>query len=242
MEPSPGGGPFRMIQNLDAELRGNLCLNRVGRLWVGTMGMGLYCYDTTRFEVFGTAQDLPSDRVRCVAEDKEGTVWVGTERGLVGYDGRTFWMLEGAENLLTDHRIHSLWVDGGNRLWVSTWGGRLYMHEQGALHFMIETECLGEISLTEDGASRIWFGFHGIFGFGRGFGYYEHGAVRRFVSEDEGGYPRQIGAMLADRAGRLWIGSSSPRHWEGLRCYDIAALVVESFSNSEGGQESRSSQ
>lgn len=97
------------------------------------------------------------------------------------------------------------------------------MHEQGALHSVIETDCLGGIRLTEDRAGRTWFGFHGIFG----FGYYEQGTVRRFLSGDEGIYPRQIGAMLADRGGRLWIGSSSPRHWEGLRCYDIAALVAD---------------
>ena len=45
-------GEFRLIRQLNAGLWGNLCLDQAGRLWIGSSGNGLYCYDATRFQVF----------------------------------------------------------------------------------------------------------------------------------------------------------------------------------------------
>lgn len=58
-------------------------------LWVGTNGGGLACLDAATGTLTTLRHDphrpdtLPSDAVLAVHEDADGTVWVGTERGLV---------------------------------------------------------------------------------------------------------------------------------------------------------------
>ncbi|RKY58501.1 MAG: hypothetical protein DRP95_05895, partial [Candidatus Latescibacterota bacterium] len=223
---------FQLVRDLDIELRGNMCLDRIGRLWVGTYGMGLYCYDAVRFEVFRETHGLPSNRVYCLAEDKDGTVWVGMDGGITGYDGENF---RRVEMLNKEHHILSLLVDGKGRLWMGTSGGKLYMNEEGKLHPVLETDYLSLTSIAGDSKGRIWFGFTNI----GGFGYCGDGIVRLFQSEAEEICPREIGALLVDRRGRLWVGSSHPGRWDGLRRYDISSLLSEegkfaSFTQADG--------
>ena len=52
-------GAFRMIRDLDAEVWGNLCLDRLGWLWVGTVGRGLYCYDLPGLRCLGRHRGFP---------------------------------------------------------------------------------------------------------------------------------------------------------------------------------------
>ncbi|GHT50464.1 hypothetical protein FACS189440_17930 [Bacteroidia bacterium] len=85
----------------------------------------------------------------CLAEDLNGTVWVGTDNGpitfssaaqvgrgechrVVGVDeyGTGFYLLEG-------QKVTSIAVDGGNRKWIGTWGGGVFLVDQS-----------GEISVT----------------------------------------------------------------------------------------------
>jgi ligand-binding sensor domain-containing protein len=117
-------GAFHRVREVGGAVQA-LCRDRGGRLWVGTYGDGLYSYDTRRFRRFTPAQGLPAARVLCLAETADGTLWVGTQRGLVGYDGRTFAApAYGAE--VSDHAIAALTVDPQDRLWVGTYVGGVY--------------------------------------------------------------------------------------------------------------------
>ena len=76
----------------------------------------------TRWESFGTAEGLPSDKVFCVAVDQD-RVWAGTDRGLACYEGGAWKTYTTAEGLAYDVVI-SLAVDPVTRdLWAGTMGG-----------------------------------------------------------------------------------------------------------------------
>ncbi len=49
-----------------------------GRLWIGTNDAGIARYENGRYTYFTVKDGLPSDSVRCFAEDGEGNVYVGT--------------------------------------------------------------------------------------------------------------------------------------------------------------------
>src|ERR1044071_1979188 len=53
---------------------------------------------------------LPSDRVNAIAEDASGAIWIGTDNGLVRYDGRNTQAFA-QENALPSRRILALAVD-----------------------------------------------------------------------------------------------------------------------------------
>ena len=63
--------------------------DKIGNLWVGTMG-GLSRYDGRSFANYTVRNGLLTNMVNALAVDSEGTVWIGTQRGLTRYDGTAF--------------------------------------------------------------------------------------------------------------------------------------------------------
>ena len=64
-----------------------------GRLWLSTQGSGLYRYDGNKqLKAYRhdskNEQTLSDDLVNCTYIDKQGTLWVGTQRGLCRYDAQ----------------------------------------------------------------------------------------------------------------------------------------------------------
>jgi ligand-binding sensor domain-containing protein len=64
---------------------------------------------------------LPSNHVRAIAQDTDGTLWFGTDGGLAKYDGRRIEKIAVAE--LASTRIHALKLDKKNALWIGTDNG-----------------------------------------------------------------------------------------------------------------------
>ncbi len=133
-----------------------------GFKWITAWNGGVYVYDEgqpddpadDRCRLF-TPQNsnLPSNRVRCVAVDLNGDVWVGTEKGVVIFecgasafedicqgtlriveqDGFNAFLLE-TENVTT------IAVDGANRKWIGTNNGIFVLSPSGEEEIMRFTE------------------------------------------------------------------------------------------------------
>ncbi len=56
-----------------------------GRLWFGTLGAGVYCYDGRQFQQLTTDDGLPGNSVSGLIGCEDGGVIIGTFRGLVRY-------------------------------------------------------------------------------------------------------------------------------------------------------------
>ena len=61
-----------------------LFLDRENVLWVGTIKQGIYRIHGRKPDHFHRAQSLSSDPLYRLYEDREGTLWVATPRGLIG--------------------------------------------------------------------------------------------------------------------------------------------------------------
>ena len=61
------------------------------RLWIGTQGGGLNLYhpETESFSAIGSADGLISNVIRSIIEDNNGTIWVGTDKGISSYNPDT---------------------------------------------------------------------------------------------------------------------------------------------------------
>ncbi|HUQ34064.1 MAG TPA: two-component regulator propeller domain-containing protein, partial [Pyrinomonadaceae bacterium] len=64
---------------------------------------------------------LPSDRVRAIAQGRDGAMWFGTDAGLAKYDGRRTQAV--AIEGLTSKRILALRLDADGALWIGTEAG-----------------------------------------------------------------------------------------------------------------------
>lgn len=57
-----------------------------GRLWIGTNDAGIARYENGEYTYFTVENGLPSNSVRCFAEDKDGSVYVGTSSKICRFD------------------------------------------------------------------------------------------------------------------------------------------------------------
>ncbi len=84
------------------------------------------------FEYITTANGLPSNYVFCTAEDSNGFMWVGTDKGLCYFNG-AIWQVWDIDKGLPGNYINSIHSDNHNGLWLG-------IAEKGLYHFDIETK------------------------------------------------------------------------------------------------------
>ena len=95
---------------------------RDGYLWFATLN-GLARFDGMRFRVFGLRDGLLTVQTRCLLEDREGALWIGTYGGGLSRlkDGRITNWIQGP--VLGGNVINGLAEDGEGSVWVATLGG-----------------------------------------------------------------------------------------------------------------------
>jgi diguanylate cyclase (GGDEF)-like protein len=180
-----------------------MCTGRAGTLWAGTYGNGLLRWDGARFLDWGTRDGLLSDSVNAVAEDRDGVVWIGTERGLNRLAGSRISAFGRREGLPSDV-INGLAVGGGGRLWVATDSG-IALVVGGALRRTVTDARIVKasiLSMTEDAAGRLWIGTD------QGLLELDGDRLLAYTSKD-GLANDFVRTLLFDRQGTLWIGTSA---------------------------------
>lgn len=65
----------------------SLLEDKLGYLWIGTMGGGLAQFDGKKFIVYTVNDSLPDNNITSLKQDRLGNIWIGTTHGLVKYDG-----------------------------------------------------------------------------------------------------------------------------------------------------------
>jgi signal transduction histidine kinase/ligand-binding sensor domain-containing protein len=75
-----------------------------------------------RVRRFAVPAELPSEWVWALAEDPQGGIWIGTEAGLVRFDGRSFQRFSKSDGLPSDF-VTSLMLGPDGAMWVGTTGG-----------------------------------------------------------------------------------------------------------------------
>jgi ligand-binding sensor domain-containing protein/two-component sensor histidine kinase len=86
---------------------------------------------TIPHRVLNMENGLPSNEVYCITQDANGTMWMGTDMGLVKYDGlepKVF--IPSTKSSIT---VLRLYVDYDNRVWLSTYRNGLFYVEDDSL-------------------------------------------------------------------------------------------------------------
>jgi len=165
-----------------------IAIDNNGFKWMTAWTGGLYVYDEgvlddpgdDRCRFFSNANsNLPTNRVRCVAADLDGDIWVGTEQGVVIFEcgGSAFdpeicqGTLRPVETdgflgfLLETEDVTSIAVDGANRKWVGTQNGLFLLSPDGReelARFTTENaplldNAIIDIAVNPDNG-EVWFG------------------------------------------------------------------------------------
>jgi signal transduction histidine kinase/CheY-like chemotaxis protein/ligand-binding sensor domain-containing protein len=185
---------------------------RDGYLWFGTE-LGLARFDGVRFVLFDrkNAPELRGSVVQALAEDSEGTLWIGANGGgLTQYRNGKFSSV--AENLGQSNSAQALYVDRSGAVWIGTDGDGAARYWQGKYQRYTTKDGLSDNSVfafAEDADGNLWIGTH------NGLDRFAGGKFTVYRTAD--GLPKDyIRALYPDRGGGLWIGAfgGGVSHWK----------------------------
>lgn len=164
-----------------------------------------------------TADGLPSNTVRALAQTPDGLLWIGTWAGLARFDGvslETFDLTNTPE--LGDIGINCLCVDHDGTLWIGTFSGFVSRYRDGRFERALPRLKPGLCELCVDRAGTLWAG-------GRGLARLEGGAWREVL--DVGVWDIQPGP-----SGSIWVATSA-----GVREVRDDAIVPPAGDTSQMG-------
>jgi len=181
------------------------CVDRDNALWQVSCEWQLIKSSQGQFTVPSDSWDLSSHEAHALTRDREGRIWVGTDRELAVLQGDRFTSIWGRTNednfqvdFLVASRAGGVWVAGN---------GRLRKFEEG--HW---TTDLGPYAwknrpiydLYEDGQNRLW-----VATFGSGLYRYEtNGSLLHLTAQS--GLPTDfVRYVMGDREGNIWVGTES---------------------------------
>jgi PAS domain S-box-containing protein len=149
---------------------------------------------------------LPQNSVHAIVQSRDGYLWMGTEEGLVRFDGVTFTVFDRRNAPGLQHNdIRSLFEDADGTLWIGTFGGGLAHKVKGQFRSYGSAEGLSNefvASICRDHDGNLWVATH--------FGLDELRNGRFLTFTEQQGLPgNAVSAVYEDRQGRLWAGTDA---------------------------------
>src|ERR1700677_1524880 len=100
-----------------------LLLDRHQTLWVGTVSQGLYHIHDGHADHYGAAQGLTGDDVNSIYEDREGDLWITTDKGVDLFRDIPTVSFSSTEGLRGGSEVSAVIARNDNSLWVGLRGG-----------------------------------------------------------------------------------------------------------------------
>jgi ligand-binding sensor domain-containing protein len=211
-----------------------------------------------RFEHIGIEEGLLNEDVTAILQDSKGFMWFGTFDGLYKYDAYTFTKYQfnpSDSNSLSHNFIYTIFEDKYGTIWVSTF--------EGLCKFNRSTEKFTRYkplpdakffnpnitAINEDADGMIWVGStsDGLCRFNRQTGKFldENFDSALFdLQGDQADFKVGISSIYKDRAGTLWVGSTTGLHVLTLaraKAGQLSNISIKHYRNNPGNSNSLSS-
>ncbi len=192
-----------------------------GRVWVGLYqhGICLYDNDNNDFIRFKKENGLNDNTIRCIAENKEGDILVGTFDGLSSYNEHLRRFTSAYSSVdndvvpMSNFSVYDVLCDRAGTVWVGTYSGgvsyyspynqRFRFYDPGMQGRML----FGIVGPMVEHATGVWMGTEGggILFFDRNNGSFSY---YRLPAASKRSFSRNIVKSLLLEGDRLWVGTT----------------------------------
>lgn len=171
-----------------------------GMMWIGTSGQ-LYNLENGQLK---RRIEAATHHIYAITEDKTGTIWVTSNRGIMRYVDNKFDRVFDSNDGLPNDYITNVLEDSKGRLWFTGQGGLTEYKDGAFVNYTKEHGLAGNNVRTiyEDKDGIIWLGT------------YEEGLTRfkdgklSSVRAENGLYSNGVFAFQEDERGNFWISSN----------------------------------
>ena len=151
-----------------------------------------------------TREGFPNARITSFAQTTDGYLWLGTDRGLLRYDGVKAVLWQPPGRPLPDTFIRSLLVTRDGALWIGMLKG-LASWKDGKLTAYNELAGVAVEDLLQDRQGTLWVG---VLGFPNGRLCAIHVGTVECHGED-GTFGGWVESLYEDGAGNLWAAAAT---------------------------------
>jgi signal transduction histidine kinase/ligand-binding sensor domain-containing protein len=146
---------------------------------------------------------LSKGTIVAIAQTQDGYLWLGTEFGLLRFDGVRFvpWQPPAGQPRLPSDYVHGLLAARDGGLWIGTAEG-LASWKDGKLARYHEMDGQSIAAMLEDHEGTVWAGGHASPT--GGLCAIHDNAIH--CSGEDGSFGQYIDTLYEDRAGNLWVG------------------------------------
>ena len=208
-----------------AELSGlpvSALLLRNDELWIGTTDRGLLRLTGTVLEQLSIEGGLPNNRILSIYQDRENSVWVGTNGGLFRLREAPFVTYTAQRGLAGDY-VRAVLGHSDGSIWVGSSLGLNRINGQNIAQLDLSAYSRGQsvLSLSEASDGSVWIGTYTD-----GALLWRDGKVERQLNRDNGLLTNEVRAVLPVADG-VWVGTA-----QGLN--HVTATGVTAYGTEHG--------
>jgi two-component system sensor histidine kinase ChiS len=150
-------------------------------------------------------QGLLHDNIRCIIQDRNQNIWIGSDGGVSRFDGKFFTHFTEKEGL-SNNIVYCLMEDKDGAIWMGTDGGGVTRFDGKYFTHFREKDGLSNDfvrSIFEDKKGNIWIGTDGggISLYNKDAGTFTH------YTENEGLSNNVVRSIIQDDKNNLWFGT-----------------------------------
>lgn len=193
------------------------------QLWIGTTDRGLLRHSALGLETLSMADGLPNNRILSLYQDREQSIWVGTNGGLFRLRDAPFVTYTTAQGLAGDY-IRAVLAHSDGSVWIGSSQGVSRYTTQGISNIDLSPVSTGQsvLSLVEAPDGSVWIGTYSD-----GAIQWRDGHVVRQLDRRSGLLANEIRAIAIAKDGGLWFGTG-----QGLNY--VSGQQVTSFTKEQG--------
>ncbi|WP_082971482.1 ligand-binding sensor domain-containing diguanylate cyclase [Rheinheimera sp. SA_1] len=181
-----------------------MMLDQQQQIWLGTINQGVLRLGQLGLEQLTVADGLPNNRVLALWQDREKSIWIGTNGGVLRLRDAPFSNLTTSKGL-SDNYVRTVLEHSDGSVWIGSSGG-LDRHLNGKISAVTNPQggpLTSVLSLAEGPDGDVWVGS------------YSKGLMRLRADKVIAVFDRALGltsnevrAILPMKDGSVWVGTS----------------------------------